>query len=157
MMTKVIELQTKLPALLSANDFAKLVDKSRLSIRRESHHLAFIAVMRKSEKLRRRCVNDARRVRVLNLAQHLDRVPFTHGPHRRNEVAKTVNRQQRRALKRRNKETAREMREMMLDVVKARTQRSFRNTKYTRELFTQVAHFRGVREAVFGLAQHTKT
>src|ERR1043166_9334717 len=96
-MTKVVELQTKLPAFFGANDLAKLIDKTRLAIWRETHHLAFIAIMRKAEKLRRRGVNDARRMRVFDLAQHLDRVAFTEPPHRRDEIAEAVDGQQRRA------------------------------------------------------------
>ena len=79
-MPEVIQIQSKLPALFRANDLAKLVDKARLAIRREAHHLSLIAVMRKPEKLRRRGVDDPGRVRILNLAQHLDRVPFANAP-----------------------------------------------------------------------------
>ncbi len=119
---KVIEVQTKLAALFRANDMAKFVDESRLTVRRKPHHLAFIAVMRKAQKLRRGRVNDAGRMRILNLAQHLDRVPFPVRPHRRDEIAEAVDRQQRRTFEWRNKEATREMRAVMLDVVKPRAQ-----------------------------------
>ena len=74
MMTKVIEVQAKLSARFSPNDVAKLFHEARLAIRREAHHLAFVAVVRKTEKLRRRRVNDAGRVRILNLVEHFDRL-----------------------------------------------------------------------------------
>src|SRR5689334_18651438 len=38
-MTKVVEVQTKLPTLLGANDLAKLLDEARLPVRCEAHHL----------------------------------------------------------------------------------------------------------------------
>src|SRR5690349_16787172 len=121
-MPEEIELETKLPALFGANDLAKLVDEARLAVRREAHHLSFIAVMWKPEELRRRGVNDARRVGILNLAQHLDRVALADAPHRRDEVAKAIDRKQRGALERRDEEAARQMRKMMFDVVKLRAQ-----------------------------------
>jgi hypothetical protein len=151
MMTKVVEVQTKLPVLFGANDVAKLVDEARLAVRREAHHFSFVAVMRKAEKLRRRGVDDAGRVRILDLAQHLDRVSFTNGPHRRDEIAKAVDRQQRRAFKRRDKETTGEMCAMMLDVVKARAQLLFRHAKHARQLVFQIAHLRSVAEPIFDL------
>src|ERR1051325_9196742 len=77
MMAKVIEVETKLSVLFNANDVAKLANESRLAIRRESHHLAFVTVVWKAEELRRRRINDAGRVWVFNLAQHLDRVSLT--------------------------------------------------------------------------------
>ena len=40
-------------------DLAKLIYKSRLPIWRQSHHLAFVAVMREPEKLSRRRVDDS--------------------------------------------------------------------------------------------------
>src|SRR5690349_20736367 len=61
-MAKVIQVQTKLPALFGADDLAKLIDEPWPAVRRKAHHLALIAVMRKAEKLRRRGVDDAGRV-----------------------------------------------------------------------------------------------
>src|SRR5258706_14647477 len=57
-MAKVIEIQTKLPVLFSANDFTKLFDESRLPVRSQTHDLPFVAVMWKPEKLRRSRVDD---------------------------------------------------------------------------------------------------
>lgn len=96
-------------------------------------------------------------MRVFNLAQHLDLVPLTRGPHRGNEIAEAVDRQQRRALKRRHKETAREMRQVVLDVVELGAQRFLRNAKHTREFFAQIAHLRGIRESSSCLSQQTQT
>src|SRR5687767_10376432 len=51
MMPEVVEVKAKLAARLSPNDVAKLFDVTRLAIRRESHHLSFVAIMRKPEEL----------------------------------------------------------------------------------------------------------
>src|SRR5258708_4271922 len=50
-MTEVVEIKSKLPVLFGAYNVAKDLYKSRLSVRRQSHHLALVAVMRKTEKL----------------------------------------------------------------------------------------------------------
>src|SRR6185503_16983073 len=128
-MTEVVEAQTKLSVLFSADDVTKLSDESRLAVRSKSHHLAFISIMWKAQKLRRRCVDDPRRVRVLDVAQHFNRIPFSLRPHRRDEVTETVDRQQCRTLEWRDIKATGEMRAMMLDVVKARVQVLFRDAK----------------------------
>src|SRR5829696_7938575 len=99
-MTKVIEIQTELPVLFGTNDLAKLFDKPRLAVWRQAHDFPLVAVMREAEKLCRRGVNDAGRVRILNLAQNVNRVFLTERPHRRDEIAKAVDRQQRGVVER---------------------------------------------------------
>ena len=120
-MTKVIEVQSKLTVLFGADDFCETRSMKRgLTVRRKAHHLAFVAVVGKAEKLRRRGVDDAGRVRILHLAQYIDRVPFSRCPHRRDEIAKAVDRKQCGFFKRRHEERTREMRAMMFDVMKLR-------------------------------------
>src|ERR1044072_2572411 len=77
---------------------------------------------------------------ILNLAQHVDRVPFTHGPHGRDEISEAVDRQQRRTIKRRDKETARKMCAMMFDVVKASAQLFFGHIKTSRQFVFQISY-----------------
>src|SRR5687767_2780651 len=125
-MSKVVEVQTKLSVFFRANDLPKLIDETWAAVRREAHHLAFVAVMRKAEKLGCRCVDDADRMRILDLSEYLDLVAVARGPHGRNKVAETIDRQQRRILEWGNVETARQMRAMMLDVVKLRADPAFR-------------------------------
>ncbi len=96
-------------------------------------------------------------MRILDLAQHLDPVPFTVGPHRGDEIAKTVNRQQRGALERRNEEATREMCQMMFDIVELRAQVSFRDAEDTCEIDFHVTHFRSVRETILRLTKHAET
>src|SRR6266699_5366281 len=90
MVTKIMKLQTELTVFLGANDVAKLVHESRPAKRSQAHDFPFVAVVRKAEKLRRGGVDDAGRMRILDLPQHLDRVPFSTGPHRGNEISKAV-------------------------------------------------------------------
>src|SRR6267143_1309106 len=95
---KIVQVQPKLSLLFSPNDVAKLPDELRPPIGRQPHYLSFIAIMRKTEELRRRRVDNPERVRIFNLAQYFDRVPFSNRPHRRNEIAKAVEREQRRTF-----------------------------------------------------------
>src|SRR5215212_5710372 len=59
MMAEVVEVQTKSSILFSADDVAKLTDEPRLPVGRKTHHLSFIAVMGKTEKLRCRSVDNS--------------------------------------------------------------------------------------------------
>src|SRR3989442_11414175 len=70
--TKIIEVQAKLTVPFCSHYFTKLIDKAWLSIRRESHHFSFVAVMRKPKELRRCGINDPQRVWILDLTKHLD-------------------------------------------------------------------------------------
>src|SRR5688572_21223879 len=99
MMSKVIEIQTKGPTFLGTNDVSKILNEAWLAIGSEPHHLSFIAIMWKSEELRGGRVKDAGRVRILNLAEHPDRVPFSLRPHRGNEIAEPVDGKQGRTIK----------------------------------------------------------
>lgn len=95
-------------------------------------------------------------MRILDLAQHFDRVSRTHGPHRRDEVAEAVDGKQRRALERRDEETTREMRQVMFDVVKLRAQVSPGNVEHTRQFIPEIADFCGVGESILGLAKNAE-
>src|SRR5437867_4946184 len=90
-MAKVVKVQTKLPVRFSADNVAKLFDVARLPIRSQAHDLSFVAVVRKAKELGRRGVNNSGRVRIFNLAEDLDRLPFSHRPHGGNEIAEPIN------------------------------------------------------------------
>src|SRR5882672_2003900 len=75
MMTKVIEVQTKLSSFFCPDYVAEFFDIPRLAVRREPHHFAFIAVVGEAEKLRRGRINNSGGVWILYLIQHLDRIP----------------------------------------------------------------------------------
>src|ERR1041385_6000711 len=59
MMPKVIKIQAEPPFGFSSNQVSEVVDEARLSKRRQAHNLAFVAVVRKPEKLCRRRIQDA--------------------------------------------------------------------------------------------------
>src|SRR5215207_8710432 len=153
MVAKVVEIQPKLSVFLRANDVAKLVDKTWPAIRREAHDLALVAVMRKSEKLRRSRVEDAGRVWILHLAQYVDRVVFACCPHRRDEISETVDRKQCCLFEWRHEEATGEMCTMMFDVVKTCSQVFLRHVEAARKFILQIAHFRSIAEPVFDLLE----
>src|SRR5262252_622788 len=87
-MPKVIEVQTKLALRLERNNLSELIDEAWLTVGRQPHHFALIAIMGKTQKLGRGRVNDSQRVRILNLSQDPNRVPFADRPHGRDEISK---------------------------------------------------------------------
>ena len=88
-----------------------------VAVRRETHHLALVAVLREPEPLRDGRVEDPERVREQDAVEDLERVVAPVAEHRRGEVAEPVERQHRRLVERRDEERARGMREVVLDVV----------------------------------------
>ena len=114
---------------IGAHEVAKLFEVTRLSVRREAHDFSFVAVMRKAEKLRGCGVQDSQRVRIFDLAQHLDRILSSRAPHRRDEIAKAIQRDQCGPFEGRNEKGAGQMRAMMFDVVKGRSEFRFGNAE----------------------------
>ena len=147
-MPEVFQVQTKLTVGFGAHQIAELFDVTGLAIRREAHDFPFVAVIREAEKLCGRRVQDSERVRILDLAQHLDRIPFSHAPHGRDKIAKAIQRNQRRPGERRNEEGAGQMRAMMLDVVKRRSQFRFGNAESHSQFIFHITNFRCVTQAI---------
>src|SRR5205085_1361003 len=116
-MPEVFEVEAEAPALVRVYDLAELIQESRLAVRRETHHLALVAVVRKAQELRGRRVEYACGVRILDLAEHLDVIPVTDAPHRRDEVAEAIYGEQGGALEGRDVEGACEVCAVVLDVV----------------------------------------
>src|SRR6266550_7694137 len=150
---EVIKIQTKPSIFFGANDLAKLIDKTRLAVRRKSHHLPFIAIMRKADELRRSCIDYARGMRILNLSQHIDRIPFSPCPHGRDEITEAIDGKQRGTLERRNKEGAGKMSSMVFDIVKLRPQAILSHSEGLREIVFQIANLRRVPESILNLAE----
>src|SRR3989440_2996377 len=150
---EVFEVEAEAPALVRAYDLAELFDEARLAVGRESHHLPLVAVVREAEELRSRRVEYASRVRVLHLAEHFNFVALSYAPHRRDEVAEAVNREQGGSLEGRDVEGAGEVCAVMLDVVELRPEAALRDAELTRQVVLQVAHLRGVGEPVADSAQ----
>src|SRR5258705_2650374 len=118
MMPEVIEVEAKLPGLFGANDVAKLVDKPRRSVGRKTHYLTFITVVGESQELSSCGIYNTCGVRILHLAQDLNRISLPNGPHRRDEITKAVDGEQCSTLKWRHKERTGEMSSMVFDVMK---------------------------------------
>src|ERR1043166_1028158 len=154
-MAKVIEVQTKLPARFGANDVAKFIHVTRLAVGGQSHHLAFVAVVRETDELCRGGIDDAGRVWVFNLVQHIDRVAIADGPHRRDKISEAVDRKQGGAIKGRYIKRTGEVRAMMFDVMKLSAQLRLRHTELLREIILQVAHLRRVAKTIFNLREYS--
>ena len=102
------------PSSCSLHDPAHLVQIPRLAVRREPHHLVFVAVMRKAEILRQRLVKDAERMRKIDPILHLDSGPATDAPRGAGEIAEAVHRHDHRLLERRDMKRRGQMRQMVL-------------------------------------------
>src|ERR1700730_9144252 len=150
---EAIEIQTKLSIFFVANDLAKLIDKTRLAVRGKPHHFAFIAIMREADELRSGSVDYARGMRILDLAQHFDRVPFSLRPHGRDEIAEAIDGKQCRTLERRNKEGAGKMSSMVFDIVKLRSKAILSHAEGLRQIVFQIANLRCVSESILNLAE----
>ncbi len=61
-MQEVVEVQPDL-VFFGADQFARLLGKSRLAVRGEAHHLVFVAVLGEAQKLRERRVEQSQRMR----------------------------------------------------------------------------------------------
>src|ERR1700730_1126407 len=103
-------------------NIAELLKVTGPPIRSEPHDFAFVSVVWKSQKLRRRGIDDACRMRIFHGAQNLDTVPIPAAPHRAEEVSKSVNREDRSAVEARYQETTGHMGLVVFDVVKSRPQ-----------------------------------
>src|SRR6267142_2799242 len=127
-MAEVIEIQAKLSIFFGANDLAKLINKTRLAVRGKPHHFAFIAIMRETDELSGGGVDYARGMWILDLSQHIDRIPFSLCPHGRDEISEAIDGKQRGALERRNKKRTGEMSSMVFDIVKLRSETALGHT-----------------------------
>src|SRR6476659_3562537 len=110
-MAEVVEVEPDLVAL-DAHDVANLCGEPRFAVRGEPHHLVFIAVLRKSEKLRKCRVVEAEGVRKLNAAADIELIASTDAPHHAAEIAEAVDRHDRGFFEWRRKERAGQMRPM---------------------------------------------
>src|SRR5262249_19422801 len=152
-MPEKFEIQPELSFVFSANYLAKLIDESWHAVRRETHDLSFVSIVWEPQKLSGRCVQDPCRVRIFNLAKHVNRVVIACGPHRRDEVAEAIDRQKRRTLKRRDVKTTGEMSAMMFDIVNTSANPALVDAEGSRQIIFQVPNSRGVCKAVADRSQ----
>src|ERR1700730_14370785 len=81
-------------------------------------------------------------MRKRNRIRNLHAVSASASPHRARKIAKPVGGKQRRAFERRNKESARQMRLMMLDAVKLRRNRFRAAVERLSQRFSYTGEFR---------------
>ena len=77
-------------AISKAENLSNFLAVSIISVRREAHHFAFIAVLAVANELANHGVEAAERVRQKNAVEHLDLIAFTPGHHGGNEITGTV-------------------------------------------------------------------
>src|SRR5580704_2752940 len=107
---------------VESHNVAKHVERFRLAIRRQAHHLIFVAIFQESEILRDRAVVKTKRMRECDRAVDLHARTGAATPHRAREIAKPIRGQQCRLLKWGDEKGAGEMRLVMLDAMKLRFQ-----------------------------------
>jgi hypothetical protein len=98
-MNEVVEVEADLIAF-DAHDVADQSGKARFAVRRQTHHLVFVAVLREAEQLRERRVEQAKRMREADAAADVDPTSPPHAPHDAAEVAKAIDGDDRRLVER---------------------------------------------------------
>jgi hypothetical protein len=83
-------------------------------------------------------------VRILDLAQNLDAVPFPVAPHGADEVAEAINGKNGRLVESGDKEATRHVRLMVLDVVELGAKSIGRNLQRACQFVTQIANLGGI-------------
>src|SRR5262249_24481290 len=119
---------------------------ARRTVRRESHDLVLVAVMREAEILRERLVEDAERMRKRHAAADIDVAAAPQPPGRGGEIARPVDRNANRFLERRHQERRSHMREVMLDMVELAAKTAAR--KAARDLLAERGPALAVTETV---------
>src|SRR6187399_2044587 len=99
------------------NQLTEQVDLSRIAVRRQAHHLEFVAVPWEPQKLGDCKVQLTERMREIDAIEHGQRAAFAARDRRAHEVAEAVDRTDRGLVEGRYEERARQMRGVMLDPV----------------------------------------
>ena len=76
-MAEIAQIQLELPIVRNLNQPAHLPDELRLAIRRQSHHLVFVAVVGEADKLCDCGIENSERVREVNPILYLYPVSST--------------------------------------------------------------------------------
>ena len=117
LMIEVAKVQRKSARRSKPHNTPHAIEISRPTIRREPHHLVFVAVVGKPEILRQRFVENAEGVRKEDSVFDRDIGARTDAPGGTCEVAKTVDRDNRSLSERRYMEGGNQMRLVMFDGV----------------------------------------
>ena len=90
-MAEVAQIQLELPIVRNLNQPAHLSDELRLPIRRQSHHLVFIAVMGEANELCDCRIKDSERVREVNTVLYFYPVSSTEPERSAGKITKAIN------------------------------------------------------------------
>ena len=141
MMCEVIEIQFKgIPD--RPNHASEELNKLRLPIRRQSHHLVLIAIVRESQVHRDGRVEETQRVRIVDTAQLLPIASFGVSGHRAGKIPHSVDRQHRCLVERGDQEPSGDVGLVMLDPMKLGPNRRTGYPQPTRELILQTQNTR---------------
>src|SRR5688500_3922610 len=116
-MHEVVEVELERPIALDAHDVPEGIDKSGLTVTREAHDLALVAVRGKSQPLRDHRVEEAERMREMNRILHGHLIGDAPAPHRADEVAHPIDGENGSIVEGRHEEGAGQVRAMMLDAM----------------------------------------
>ena len=147
-MDEVVEVELERAVALDADELVHRVQVFRRAVGRKPHDLALVAVLGEAEPLADRRVEDAERVREVDLAGDVELVALARAPHGRDEVARAIDREDRRLVVGRDEEGARHVRAVMLDVVELRLEAGSVEIEVFGELGFERADLHGVAQAV---------
>src|SRR5712691_3416969 len=116
-MAEIGEVEGEGAVALERDEPAHSVEKRRRAIGRKPHHLVLVPVIRKTEILGERLVENAERMGEMHPALDSELAPPPYRPGRAREITEAVDRHHGRFLERRYIEDRREMRQVVLDVV----------------------------------------
>ncbi len=100
MVAKEFQIKLELTCREQAHNLAHGLDEQGMAIRRKAHHLVFVAIMRKSEVLRECLIENTERMRKIHAAMNRDFGLRCRAPGRAREIAETIDRDNRRLIKR---------------------------------------------------------
>src|SRR5262245_9990500 len=102
MMAEIIKVQPEGSIRQETDKLSHAFEIRCFAVWREPHHLVFVAVVRESEILRQRLVEDAERVRKIDSLRHRKIRSRSKAPGRAGKISKTVHRYSERLLERRH-------------------------------------------------------
>ena len=116
MMAKMVKVQAERATFFEAHDLPHFGHEARLTVGCQPHHLVLVAVIRKTEILGQRLIENAQRMRKIDLVFDLDAIATADAPGRTGKVAKAIHRHGHRLFERRHQKRRAQMRKMVLDV-----------------------------------------
>src|SRR4030095_660188 len=139
-MREVRQVKTEFALVADVKELTNLFRKYRLPVRSEAHRLELVAILRKTQELRDSEVEQAQRVREEHPVLDCEACATADPRRRADEIAESVNRTERRVVKRTGEIAARQMRRMMFHVVHAGCDVRLVQSKFRRAHPCEVAY-----------------